>query len=342
MEDKEYIQQLRQTYRELNRSFKPVLIFHVGESAGFFSEYNCMILAMLYCLQHQIQFRLYSKDANFSYEKGWTDFFEAFCEEEKSDLHHYINMRPLSSWGIILRNKQYSLLKWKLKKCMFSWFARGWQIFHPNTYLTQDVWHKLFHKDFGTRKFNIPELKIDGDLVQACSRLVERTWIYKCDIWQAISSRREKLNIPPHFISCQIRAGDKYVEFDLLSVEVYIHKFKEYPSVKDIFVLTDDYAIIKKLKSSYGEWNWYTLCQSKEHGYIHSSFKNSLNGQKREQLLNFFTSMELLHQSDRFIGTVTSNPSIFASIRDPYKLDAVDYERNLIFLYFYGYGGKFE
>ena len=116
MEDKEYIQQLRQTYRELNRSFKPVLIFHVGESAGFFSEYNCMILAMLYCLQHQIQFRLYSKDANFSYEKGWTDFFEAFCEEEKSDLHHYINMRPLSSWGIILRNKQYSLLKWKLKK----------------------------------------------------------------------------------------------------------------------------------------------------------------------------------------------------------------------------------
>ena len=38
MEDKEYIQQLRQTYRELNRSFKPVLIFHVGESAGFFSE----------------------------------------------------------------------------------------------------------------------------------------------------------------------------------------------------------------------------------------------------------------------------------------------------------------
>ena len=101
----------------------------------------------------------------------------------------------------------------------------------------------------------------------------------------------------------------KYVEFDLLSVEVYIHKFKEYPSVKDIFVLTDDYAIIKKLKSSYGEWNWYTLCQSKEHGYIHSSFKNSLNGQKREQLLNFFTSMELLHQSDRFIGTVTSNPS---------------------------------
>ena len=68
---------LKEAYQKVNEKFESVLVFHVGESAGFFSEYNCMILVMLYCLQHKIQFKLYSRDANFGYEKGWTDFFES-------------------------------------------------------------------------------------------------------------------------------------------------------------------------------------------------------------------------------------------------------------------------
>ncbi|MEO3228964.1 hypothetical protein ABHC61_04475, partial [Parabacteroides merdae] len=63
---------LKEAYQKVNEKFESVLVFHVGESAGFFSEYNCMILVMLYCLQHKIQFKLYSRDANFGYEKGWT------------------------------------------------------------------------------------------------------------------------------------------------------------------------------------------------------------------------------------------------------------------------------
>ena len=79
---------LKEAYRKVNEKFESVLVFHVGESAGFFSEYNCMILVMLYCLQHKIQFKLYSRDANFGYEKGWTDFFESFCKEEDLSLIH--------------------------------------------------------------------------------------------------------------------------------------------------------------------------------------------------------------------------------------------------------------
>ena len=41
---------LKEAYRKVNEKFESVLVFHVGESAGFFSEYNCMILVMLYCL----------------------------------------------------------------------------------------------------------------------------------------------------------------------------------------------------------------------------------------------------------------------------------------------------
>ena len=60
-------------YRRLNDSFSPEFVYHLGCEAGFFSEYNNMILGMLYCLRKRIRFSLYSSDANFAYLKGWTD-----------------------------------------------------------------------------------------------------------------------------------------------------------------------------------------------------------------------------------------------------------------------------
>ena len=68
-------------YKELNESYKPILVYHVGIDAGFFSEFNDLIFMILYCLEHKIQFKLYSDDANFGIEKGWQDYFEPFCEE---------------------------------------------------------------------------------------------------------------------------------------------------------------------------------------------------------------------------------------------------------------------
>ena len=62
-------------YRLLNSSFKKTMIYHIGIDAGFFTEYTYMLHAMLYCLQHKIQFKLYSDDANFGWEKGWEDCF---------------------------------------------------------------------------------------------------------------------------------------------------------------------------------------------------------------------------------------------------------------------------
>ena len=37
-------------YQKLNNSFRNELIFHVGATSGFYSEFNNMVLAMIYCL----------------------------------------------------------------------------------------------------------------------------------------------------------------------------------------------------------------------------------------------------------------------------------------------------
>ena len=56
------------------------MIFHLGIDAGFFTEYTYMLHAMLYCLQHKIQFKLYSDDANFGWEKHLQHPPPAFVE----------------------------------------------------------------------------------------------------------------------------------------------------------------------------------------------------------------------------------------------------------------------
>ena len=84
-------------YRLLNSSFKKTMIYHIGIDAGFFTEYTYMLHAMLYCLQHKIQFKLYSDDANFGWEKGWEDCFAPFCEQVHEPFHHTYNTHRLPS-----------------------------------------------------------------------------------------------------------------------------------------------------------------------------------------------------------------------------------------------------
>jgi hypothetical protein len=125
-------------YNALNNSFKHTLVFHVGASAGFFSEYNCMILAMLYCLKNKIRFVLYSKDANFGHKDGWNDFFEPFCEQTTCFIHHRFNVRLFTT-----RN-QHGRVKWRLKGIFLKHSACLIKYFIPISYFTQDLWGNFF------------------------------------------------------------------------------------------------------------------------------------------------------------------------------------------------------
>ena len=42
-------------YQALNRTFRKELIFHLGSDAGFYSEFNNMILAIIYCAEFNLQ-----------------------------------------------------------------------------------------------------------------------------------------------------------------------------------------------------------------------------------------------------------------------------------------------
>jgi len=287
-------------YNRLNNSFEKTYVFHLGANAGFFSEYNNMILAMLYCLKNKIKFVLYSKTANFGVNNGWSDYFHSFCEENENLFHAKYNYRypiKLSSEieGIINSYKSENYID----------------------YLTYELWNLFRNKDFEEDHYEIPELDINGDIIHACSILIELTWNYNQLTSDCINNLAEKLELPSNYIGLHIRAGDKSIESELKPVDAYIDKVNTLTNIKDAFVLTDDYTIIEELRKKHLDWNFYTLCEEQERGYIHNKFMRSNSEIKMSHLFKLFLSVDILAISNYFIGTFTSNVGMYLGMKMP-------------------------
>lgn len=301
-------------YNHLNNSFQKKLIFRIGSSAGFFSEYNNMILAMLYCLQHKIKFALSSVNANFAYDKGWTDYFLPFCEEDTSAFHVQYNKRNYPELPVDFN----TIEKFKIKLYKFR---------NKDTYFTQDLWVKLRNREIESSHFCIPELGIDGDLRNACKTLIELTWRFNSKSTLLIRKKIESLNLPSKYIGLHLRGGDKYLEGDLFSIDTYINKAEQLSDTNVFFVLTDDYRIFKSLENRYPLNKYSTFCEKDEHGYNFNELVQNEKNVIYKAHMNLFSSIEILKDSDYFIGTFSSNIGMFLGmIRDREKTVGVDFD----------------
>lgn len=328
---------LQAVYASLNRSFKKTLVFRIGIDAGFFSEFNYLIFTMLYCLEHKIQFKLYSDDANFAYEKGWSDYFEPFCEEVHDRLHARYNVHPpYTSWRKAFREmrekKDLSLLRWRMKSellaCLSKW-ARFWNRGTPFHYYTQDLLDKIALKN---KHYYIPQLGIDGDYVQAYNVMYELVWNLRPAVEKEVETLIRNLSLPAEYVAFQIRGGDKFMEYNLLSVELYLKKLREVvTSVKDIFVLTDDYSLFAELRQKGPEYTWHTFCQKEEQGYYNAAFSQTATVQKKAKMIRFFASVKLLEKASLMVGTITATPCVVIGIRRALKIEWVDFDKDYFF-----------
>lgn len=311
-------------YRNLNESFSKSCVFHIGIDAGFFSEFNYLIFAILYCLENKIRLKLYSKDANFGYKNGWTDYFLPFTEEVSDNYHSFLNRHPTGfSIGKAIMSNNIGLLKWKLKNEglifgaeLFKYFVRK----NRFDYYTHDIMSNIGVKN---REYNI-EGFIRGDYISAYNLVFDLLWRFNDSVSVVMKKLIQSLSLPNDYIACQIRGGDKFIEYDLLSIDVYLSKIKEISSLKDVFVLTDDYRIIEQLRSKAPDYNWYTLCGESERGYFNSTFSKIDSELKKKQMISLFTSFDLLCRASFFVGTVTATPCNVVGIRkfpDTYWVD---------------------
>lgn len=274
-------------YNETNRSFPVKCIYHLGSDAGFFSEYNNMILGMVHCLNNRIGFHLYSRDANFGIKEGWSDYFLPFCPEEASRVHSYINKRMYAHRG---RNPL-----WRLGVALY-------KLTHKNTLLTSDIWLPMRENR-------------SSSLRSACKKMVNMTWRYNPETAADVNRLIGDLHLPDSYAGLHIRGGDKFKEMDIKGIDSYIKKLKTLTVDKNLFILTDDYAVIEELNRTYPEYTIYTLCAQDERGYFHQAFSKESPEKKRSQLIKLFASMDVLAGGEHFIGTFSSNPGMYLGMR---------------------------
>lgn len=317
---------IKDAYKSLNNSFQKTLIFHIGIDAGFFTEYTYMINAMLYCLQNRIQFKLFTADANFGFQNGWRDYFEPFCEEVSETFHRKYNIHSIPSWLFLFRTsikqKNLSLLKWKLKVSVFTKIGSiiAFKTYKKRILLTHDA--KLNNR----QHFYIPELKIDGDYMHAFNKMVDITWHLNKDIAKQCNNLIKELQLPRNYIGCQIRGGDKITEVNLLKPDLYMPIIQKSTTNNSVFILTDDYHILELLQNKYPSIHWYSLCSPEEKGYTNSEFTQRTGNKKRVQMIRFITSIQVLLNSSLFIGSITTGPSIFILKRLHPNIHLIDYK----------------
>ncbi len=287
---------------------KQCLIYHIGTGVGFYSEFNNMILCMVLALQHGIDFTIYSRDAFFFDGKGWQKYFEPFCKEKKSRIHHYINRRVSSI----------------LHDSVKSWFADKFLIIGSSLYklftgnfLTQDFFFSSRSVWFQNSTFNIPQHNLQGDLLAVSNALIEKIYKFNPKYQDIIGKTISELALPDHFIGLHIRGGDKITEKDLFSISKYMEVAENCSSCRNAFVLTDDYQIINSLKKNYLDWSFYTLTFPDECGYVNASFEAKSVERREKEMIKVFASVEVIRKSDLFIGTYSSNIGMFLGMLMP-------------------------
>ena len=286
-----------QKYNLLNNSFKNTLVFRVGAVAGFFSEFDHLVFAVAYCLKHKIKFVLSSVDNNFSYEKGWQDYFMPFCEESTNRLHLKYNHRGIPS---ITKVQDYS--------------SAVFRHLIGVKYLTYQLLGRIRAQDAAER-FLIPELGIDGNFIECCHEIIKHIWVYQPAIAKSIVANISELTLPENYVGIHIRGGDKVTEHNLFGLSDYMNGVRKVTECRTIYVATDDYKYILALRSTYPEYNFITRCRPEASGYVQDTFNVQSKEYKKSSFLDLFTDVDVLNEADFFVGAYTSSIGMYLGMR---------------------------
>lgn len=298
------------SYQEANSSFRKRLVYHAGIDCGFFVELNYMINAMLYCLAKGYRFELYSEDANYGTGKGWTEYFEPFCDEVHETFHHKYNLHRPPQWHRIIRHaiktRSLSFVFWKLKFMLKSlkghWLA--FRTYGEYVRLSQDV------VSDPEMYYHIPALGFDGSYYEAYSMLAKTVWQPLSEVKQQITETIRSLSLPHVYSGVQIRGGDKAMEARLVSGKQIIEALHPVDG-ECIFALADNYLQLEIVRSEFPHLYIVSLCQPEDQGYSHKAFCTLDSKAKRAAIIRLIVSVDLLLHAKKFAGSITTGPSVF-------------------------------
>jgi Alpha-(1,6)-fucosyltransferase N- and catalytic domains len=284
-------------YQDINRSFQRICLYRVGASgAGFFSEYNNFLLAMLYCLHHRIQFRLAAAGADFAIHPGFTEYFVPdFPLEEHS--YDALNNRP----GLLSPEERSAAEEVKV--------AQG------ISYFTQDLFDDFRSAQFARTTFDIPALGIRGDLLAAASVVLGHIWELRPSVRQAVEAKIAGLALPAEYVGFHIRRGDKASETPPVATEDYFEAAAEHTDVRAAVIATDDYRAVREAREGFPDWTIYTLCDEAARGHDQQRFDAQSRAAIYDDFVTLLADTELLFAAGTAFVTYTANMGMFLGMR---------------------------
>lgn len=258
-----------------------------------------MILAVLYCLEYNLEFCLYTRSWSATIEKGWQDYFVPFCCQY-DDLYLY---RP-PGYGSSFERAFYFYQKYFMPHCLFLY----------------DIWDRIRSNEFRNREFAIPELGIDGDIFHAKQVILKMIYCYNDMTQETVHSKDQLLESMKPYIAIHIRRGDKVKGFtkeaEYIEATQYINKIKRIDSgITNIFIATDAYqAFADFQRLCPANWRVTTFCLPHKRGHQQLIFNLQPKQNKKNAMLDLFIDLHFLSKAEIFIGTYSSNIGRFVAL----------------------------
>lgn len=303
---------LAEKYRKVNEGFERALVFRTGIDAGFFAEFKYLVHAVVYCLEHHIELRLYSRGANFGYSKGWTDYFLPFCREVDEPFHSKYNVHSLQGLGELRRLNPnvpvLNLIKWKAKTYIYNKVCgmKSKAAYGAPCLSTSDIPPHSIRENI-----SIPELGISGNYMEVFQVVAAMLWRFNPETQAAVDKLAGSLNLPAHYAATQIRGGDKVTEIKLYEPKLFVNAIEQGSELRDVLLLTDDYSILEAVRTDFPSFRWHSLCTPEEKGYYNNSFTRTAAEQKCAQMQRFLAQVDAMARADYFTGSIAVGPSLF-------------------------------
>jgi hypothetical protein len=259
---------------------------------GFGSEVCLMLLAWLYCLDKNMNFYLSSRHSNIAYQLGWQDYFEPFCDE-------------IDHWSL-----QFELRR--ARHCFRKWIVKNIQhVFIGTRFLNcPDIMPEFMSHEFLGKLFKLPQFGMEnGTAYDACRILFHKAYHMNHPTQQAVEKRLSELSLPAAgYATVHIRRGDKIKESPMCPIEDYLAKVRAVnPTVRHVFVMTDDFSVVESIRETHKEWVVYTLCQPSSRGHLQRDFNRKTRETRRVETIQLLAEIEIATRSLFYVGTCSSN-----------------------------------
>ena len=183
--------------------------------------------------------------------------------------------------------------------------ARAWMQYGRHVRLSDSV------KWMADGAFSLPGLSEQVTVNEAFVALDSVAWRFNATTQAEVDYLAQTLRLPRDYAALQIRGGDKVTETALLPPERYAAAVERYAAGGHVLVLTDDYTLFERLQQLVPTVTWHTLCDPADRGYVNAAFTRTAAADKRQRMVRFLATMHLCRKAGRFIGSITTGPSLY-------------------------------